>query len=42
MQIFKREFQPAVTPFILEFTIIVLVLLGLLNWIGISESAKSA
>ena len=31
---------PAIGPFILEITIGVLVLLGLLNWIGISESAK--
>ncbi|TMD65142.1 MAG: amino acid permease, partial [Chloroflexi bacterium] len=31
---------PAIGPFILEITITVLVLLGLLNWIGISESAK--
>jgi len=31
---------PAIGPFILEITISVLLLLGLLNWIGISESAK--
>lgn len=31
---------PAIGPFILEITIGVLVFLGLLNWIGISESAK--
>lgn len=31
---------PAISPFILEITIGVLVFLGLLNWIGISESAK--
>lgn len=31
---------PAIGPFILEITISVLVLLGVLNWIGISESAK--
>jgi amino acid transporter len=31
---------PALGPFILEITICVLVLLGLLNWVGISESAK--
>ena len=31
---------PAIGPFILEITIGVLVLLGLLNWVGISESAK--
>src|SRR5207248_9522770 len=31
---------PALEPFILEVTIVVLVLLGLLNWVGISESAK--
>jgi amino acid transporter len=31
---------PAIGPFILEITISVLVLLGLLNWVGISESAK--
>src|SRR5437879_4310438 len=31
---------PTLGPFILEITICVLVLLGLLNWVGISESAK--
>lgn len=31
---------PAISPFILEITISVLVLLGVLNWVGISESAK--
>jgi amino acid transporter len=31
---------PAIQPFVLEITIGVLVLLGLLNWVGISESAK--
>ncbi len=31
---------PAIGPFILAITISVLVLLGVLNWIGISESAK--
>src|SRR5260370_23438258 len=31
---------PAIGPFVLAITIAVLVLLGLLNWIGISESAK--
>jgi amino acid transporter len=31
---------PVINPFILEITIGVLVLLGLLNWVGISESAK--
>lgn len=31
---------PAIGPFILEITIGVLLLLGLLNWVGISESAK--
>ncbi len=31
---------PAIGPFILEITIGVLMFLGLLNWIGISESAK--
>src|SRR6266704_938997 len=31
---------PALVPFTLEMTIGVLLLLGLLNWIGISESAK--
>src|SRR6266702_810054 len=31
---------PAIAPFILEITISVLVLLGILNWVGISESAK--
>src|SRR6202165_950878 len=28
------------TPYALEITIVVLILLGLLNWVGISESAK--
>jgi amino acid transporter len=31
---------PAIGPLILEITIGVLLLLGLLNWVGISESAK--
>src|SRR5256712_10640675 len=31
---------PALIPFTLEMTIGVLLLLGLLNWIGVSESAK--
>lgn len=31
---------PAIEPFILIITLGVLILLGLLNWIGISESAK--
>jgi amino acid transporter len=31
---------PAIGPLILEITISVLLLLGLLNWVGISESAK--
>lgn len=31
---------PAIGPFILEITIGVLVFLGFLNWVGISESAK--
>jgi len=31
---------PAIGPLILEIAISVLVLLGLLNWVGISESAK--
>lgn len=31
---------PVIRPFILEITISVLILLGLLNWVGISESAK--
>ena len=31
---------PAIGPTVLEITIVVLVLLGLLNWVGISESAK--
>jgi amino acid transporter len=31
---------PALVPFTLEMTIGVLLLLGLLNWIGVSESAK--
>src|SRR6266704_3136911 len=31
---------PAIGPFALEITIGVLVLLGILNWVGVSESAK--
>src|SRR5712691_10192784 len=31
---------PAIGPVVLEMTIAVLLLLGLLNWVGISESAK--
>lgn len=31
---------PVIGPYVLEITIAVLALLGLLNWIGISESAK--
>src|SRR6202022_1583321 len=31
---------PAMGPFALEITIGVLVLLGILNWVGVSESAK--
>src|SRR5207302_10621295 len=31
---------PAIDPLILGITVSVLVLLGLLNWVGISESAK--
>src|SRR6266700_325858 len=31
---------PAIGPIVLEITIVVLLLLGLLNWVGISESAK--
>ncbi len=31
---------PVIGPFVLQITIAVLTLLGLLNWIGISESAK--
>ncbi|HEU0000859.1 MAG TPA: APC family permease [Ktedonobacteraceae bacterium] len=31
---------PAIGPVILEITICILVLLGVLNWVGISESAK--
>ena len=31
---------PAIGPFVVEITIGVLVFLGLLNWVGISESAK--
>ncbi len=31
---------PAIGPFTLEITIGVLVLLGILNWVGVSESAK--
>jgi len=32
--------MPAVTPFVLEIAIVVLIMLGILNWVGISESAK--
>jgi amino acid transporter len=39
VQYFSVVFH-AVGPFILEITIGVLLLLGLLNWVGISESAK--
>ncbi len=39
IQYFRVVF-PAIGPSILEITISVLVLLGLLNWVGISESAK--
>ncbi len=31
---------PAMGPFALEITIVILVLLGILNWVGVSESAK--
>jgi len=31
---------PAIGPVVLEITIVVLILLGILNWVGISESAK--
>ena len=31
---------PAIGPFALEITLVVLVLLGILNWVGVSESAK--
>src|SRR6266480_5559138 len=31
---------PAIGPFALEITIGVLVLLGILNWVGVSESAR--
>jgi amino acid transporter len=31
---------PAIGPIVLEITIAILLLLGLLNWVGISESAK--
>src|SRR5689334_4014100 len=31
---------PPLKPYALEITIVVLVLLGILNWVGISESAK--
>src|SRR5215472_14243110 len=34
------EVLPAMGPFVVEITIGVLVFLGLLNWVGISESAK--
>ena len=30
----------SLTPYALEITIVVLILLGILNWVGISESAK--
>src|SRR6202165_1979933 len=29
-----------IAPYVLEITIVVLILLGILNWVGISESAK--
>src|SRR5256884_6283684 len=32
--------MPAIGPFVLWITIGVLVLLGILNWVGVSESAK--
>ena len=31
---------PSMSPFVLEITIVVLILLGILNWVGVSESAK--
>src|SRR5947209_4867217 len=31
---------PTMSPFVLEITIVVLILLGILNWVGVSESAK--
>src|SRR6202030_217581 len=31
---------PAIGPFALEITLVVLVLLGILNWVGVSESAR--
>src|ERR1700724_3459132 len=31
---------PFMSPFVLEITIVVLILLGILNWVGVSESAK--
>lgn len=31
---------PFMGPFVLEITIVVLILLGILNWVGVSESAK--
>src|SRR5436305_6430609 len=31
---------PSINPLILEITITVLIILGILNWVGISESAK--
>ncbi len=31
---------PAMGPFALEITLVILVLLGILNWVGVSESAK--
>src|SRR5712692_1637584 len=31
---------PSINPLILEITIAVLIILGILNWVGISESAK--
>src|SRR6266699_6568492 len=32
--------MPAINPLVLEIAITVLILLGILNWVGISESAK--
>jgi len=38
--IYLSVVMPAVTPFVLEIAIVVLIMLGILNWVGISESAK--
>src|SRR5712691_3758708 len=38
--IYLSVVMPAVTPFVVEIAIVVLIMLGILNWVGISESAK--